>query len=208
MLDIVGVTLPGRAERYTEAPLSTLDSVVDRLVDELTSCDRDFALFGHSLGGLLAFELSRRLRDGGLPQPRVLIVAGCPAPDAPPMSPVHDLPTPDLIRWLRDLGGIDDEIAGARELLDVLLPALRADLAVYDTYRYQEGPPLPVPIRVLAGDADADCTVGRIAGWRKQSTVSCQIDILHGDHFFVHDDAERIIRLIEPDVLDSTGAAV
>lgn len=149
-LDIVGVELPGRAARFAEAPVARMDPLARDIAAQLSGLDRDYALFGHSLGGLLAFEVARRIRDAAGRPPLALFVAGCPAPDAPAQPPVHDLPRDRLLAWLEDMGGLDPEIACLPDLVDILMPALRADLAVYDTYRYQPAPPLEWPIHVLA----------------------------------------------------------
>jgi surfactin synthase thioesterase subunit len=200
-LDIVAVTLPGRAGRYPEPLLSTVEQIVDgladALADELASCDRDYLLFGHSLGGLLAFELGRRIRDNGLRWPRGLIVAGAAAPDAPMPPPVHNLPRAQLLHWLDELGGLDSEVAARPDLVDTLLPALRADLAAFDTYRFEPAAPLPWPIHVLAGESDPDGAPERIDGWHRQAGGAYDLDVLPGGHFFVYDQVVAVLNLIE-----------
>ncbi len=205
LLDIVPVQLPGRANRIAEAPVTGLPELVESLVPEVSALDRTFALFGHSMGALVAFELARRLRDLGLPGPRALYVSGYQAPDAPLQPPVYDLPRDELVRWLVEIGGIDESLAREDELLDVLLPALRADLGIVDTYRYRAGAPLPWPIRVLVGADDPSCQPADIAGWGAHSSAGCEVDVLPGDHFFVHDQAERIVALAERDLATMGG---
>jgi medium-chain acyl-[acyl-carrier-protein] hydrolase len=205
VLDIVAVQLPGRANRIAEPPLVSLAEMVDRLTTELAGLGRDYALFGHSMGALVAFELARRIRDDGLDGPRALFVSAYPAPDLPIPPPVYNLPRPELIRWLVDNGGLDIDVAQHDELMDVLLPALRADLAVADTYAYRSAPSLPWPIRVFLGAEDPSCTLADVGGWHRQSTRGCEVDVLPGDHFYLHDQAALLVELIERDLVTRGG---
>jgi medium-chain acyl-[acyl-carrier-protein] hydrolase len=205
-LDIVGVELPGRGARFTEAPVARLDPLAAGIAAELGDLDRDYALFGHSLGGLLAFEVARRIRAAGGRPPLALFVAGCPSPDAPSPPPVHDLPRDQLLGWLDEMGGLDPEIARLPDLVDILLPALRADLAVFDTYRYQPAPPLAWPIHVLAGQADPSVKQADLEAWRAHTAGACTIHALPGDHFFVHRDPAQVLRTVTGALLAAGGA--
>jgi medium-chain acyl-[acyl-carrier-protein] hydrolase len=201
MLDVVAVELPGRAARFTEPVITSVDRVVDYLVPELDRLDRDYALFGHSLGGLIAFELGRRVRELGGRGPRALFVAGCPAPDVPIPPPLYDLPRPELLAWLTSIGGIDEEVIRTPQLLDVVLPTLRADLAMMDMYAHRAGAPLPWPIFVFAGDADPVVDPRDYLGWSAHTTAECQIETMVGSHFFIDEHVPEIIRRIEFAVL-------
>ena len=196
-LDIVGVELPGRAARFAEAPVARLDPLASDLAARLSVLDHDYALFGHSLGGLLAFEVARRIRDAAGRPPLALFVAGCLAPDAPAPPPVHDLPRDELLAWLEDMGGLDPEIARLPDLVEILMPALRADLAVYDTYRYQPAPPLEWPIHVLAGLSDPTVRHADLQAWQAHTTGAFTIHALPGDHFFIHDATAQVLRIVE-----------
>lgn len=204
LLDIVPVQLPGRANRIAEAPVTDLATVVDNLERELSALDRGYALFGHSMGGLIVFELARQLRRNGRPGPRELFISGYPAPDDPLPPPVYDLPRAELVRWLVDSGGLDGALGADDELLDIVLPMLRADLGLVDTYQYRPEPPLPWPITVLVGDDDPSCTPADVAGWPAHTTAGCRVEVLPGDHFFLRDQADPMVRLIER-TLATTG---
>jgi surfactin synthase thioesterase subunit len=204
-LDIVGVELPGRAARFAEAPVARMDPLATDIAAQLSVFDRDYALFGHSLGGLLAFEVARRIRDAAGRAPLALFVAGCPAPDAPAPPPVHDLPRDRLLAWLEDMGGLDPEIARLPDLLEILMPALRADLAVFDTYQYQPAPPIPWPIHVLTGSADPSVRPADLEAWRAHTTGACTVRALPGDHFFVHCATAQVLRIVEGSLLTAGG---
>jgi surfactin synthase thioesterase subunit len=182
-----------------------MDPLARDIAAQLSVLDRDYALFGHSLGGLLAFEVARRIRDAAGRPPLALFVAGCPAPDAPAAPPVHDLPRDRLLAWLEDMGGLDPEIACLPDLVDILMPALRADLAVYDTYRHQPAPPLEWPIHVLAGSADPTVTHADLEAWQAHTTGACTIHALPGDHFFIHHATAQVLRIVEGRLLAAEG---
>ena len=196
-LDIIGVELPGRAARFAEAPVARMDPLARDIAAQLSALDRDYALFGHSLGGLLAFEVARRIRDAAGRPPLALFVAGCLAPDAPAPPPVHDLPRDRLLAWLEDMGGLDPEIASLPDLIEILLPALRADLAVYDTYRHRPAPPLEWPIHVLAGLSDPAVGHADLEAWQAHTTGAFTIHALPGDHFFIHRATAQVLRIVE-----------
>lgn len=206
VLDIVAVQLPGRANRIAETPLTDLFDVVDQLERELSTLRQEYALFGHSMGGLVVFELARRIRDRGLRPPREIFVSGYPAPDGPMLSPVYDLPRAELVRWMVDSGGLDASLAGDDELLDLVLPMLRADLGLVDTYRYRPAPPLPWPITVLVAADDPFCPPADVTGWHAHTTAGCQVTVLPGNHFFLHDQADRMVQLIEHRLGAAEGA--
>jgi surfactin synthase thioesterase subunit len=205
-LDIIGVELPGRAARFTEAPVTRMEPLATDIAAQLSVLDHDYALFGHSLGGLLAFEVARRIRDAAGRPPLALFVAGCLAPDAPAPPPVHDLPRDRLLAWLEDIGGLDPEIARLPDLVEILMPALRADLAVYDTYRHQPAPPLEWPIHVLAGRSDPTATPADLEAWRAHTTGAFTIHALPGDHFFIHRATAQVLRVVEGRLPAAEGA--
>jgi medium-chain acyl-[acyl-carrier-protein] hydrolase len=205
-LDILGVELPGRGARFAEAPVARVDPLAAGIAAAVGGLDRDYALFGHSLGGLLAFEVARRIRDAGGRPPLALFVAGCPAPDAPAPPPVHDLPRDQLLGWLEEMGGLDPEIARLPDLVDILLPALRADLAVVDTYRHRPAPPLACPVHVLAGRADSSVRPADLEAWRAHTAGPCTIHTLPGDHFFVHSAPAQVLRIVTDALLTAEGA--
>lgn len=186
--------LPGRQDRLREAPFTGIAPLVRTLAAELErSPGKPFAFFGHSLGALIAFELARELRRRSCPQPSQLFVASCAAPrfwrDRPRMS---GLPDDALVRQLRMLDGIPEEVVRDRELLHLVVPALRADVLMSDTYVHMREEPLAVPISVFGGARDRFMKRADLSAWREQTTAGFELRILDGGHFFAP-PAERLM---------------
>ncbi len=187
-LRVCPVELPGRGRRLGEPPISRLRPLVNALADGLEGAlDRPYALFGHSMGGLLAFELTRTLRERDLPLPDHLFVSGAAGPGTPRRRPVvHDATDEELRRELRFLNGTPRELLENDELMALMLPTLRADFSVLETYEYRPGPPLPVPVTVLGGTADPSVPLASLHGWRERTSATCRLRTFPGDHFFLH----------------------
>ncbi len=187
LAEIVAVRLPGRENRLSEAPLTRLLQIIPLLVELIAPfATEDYALCGHSLGGLVAFELSRALRAAGLRPPQALIVSGARAPHhAPDLPLLHPLPQREFLAEVqRRYGAIPPEIRDHPEFLDLLLPVLRADLEVYETYRYVPAATLDVPLLALGGDSDAIVTRAQVEDWRAYTTGPFETTQLSGGHFF------------------------
>lgn len=191
LVEIVGVRPPGRDNRLAEAPLVRLWDYVTSLVEHLAPyAHEEYALCGHSLGALVAFELVRVLRARGLGLPRAMIVCAARAPHHPPDRPLlHPLPKETFVAEIeRRYGAIPAEIRGNSEFLDLVLPPLRADLEMYETYRYASAPPLGVPILALGGAGDATVSPAQLRAWRAHTSAGFHAEILPGGHFFPQDD--------------------
>ncbi len=177
------VRLPGRETRFGEPVFDSMEALISALAEAIGPyLDRPFALFGHSLGAIVAFELARNLRT----LPAGLFVAGARAPQLrrdhiPPPPPSDD----ELIDELRRLDGIPVELLDHRELMQMALPALRGDTALYRNYRYTAGPPLHCSIRAYGGVDDPRLQPAALDAWREQTTESFRLEMLPGAHFFV-----------------------
>ncbi|MEV4820402.1 alpha/beta fold hydrolase [Micromonospora sp. NPDC049274] len=185
-VEVCPVELPGRQSRWRDPVYTRVRPLVEDLASALTGeLHVPYALFGHSMGSLVAFELARELRRRGAPQPRVLFAAGGLAPGLRRTSPnIHDQPDAIVVDRLRRLGGLDEEIAAEPELLEVLLPAIRADFSVCETYEYTPELPLSCPIVAFAGDRDEHVPPEQIAPWREHTSAGFALHVLPGGHFF------------------------
>lgn len=185
-IELCAVQLPGRETRLAEPPERHLDTLVERILPALGPyLEGPFAFFGHSMGALLAFELARALRRSGGPLPALLVASGHRAPHLPdPHPPAHALPEPELLDELRRLNGTPPEVLEHPELRAILLPILRADFAVCETYAYRAEPPLACPITAFGGLEDGDVTRDELAAWREQTTAGFSLRMFPGDHFF------------------------
>jgi medium-chain acyl-[acyl-carrier-protein] hydrolase len=191
--EIVAFRLPGRESRFNEPPYTDSNTLVAALVDELAPfTSQPFALCGHSLGGLLSFEVARALRRCGLSLPIALIVSGVKAAHLPRTWPdIHALPADKLLAEVdRRYGGIPKELRDDAELMSLLLPTLRADLAVYETYSHVPEPPVAIPILALGGASDPVVSLPEIHAWSNHTTSHFESAIFPGGHFFLQ---ERLV---------------
>ena len=201
-VEVCAVELPGRGSRIAEPPFVRLMPLVRALGDAIEPLlDRPFALFGHSMGGLVAFELARLLRQRGLPAPQHLFVSATPAPGTPPARPLlHSGSDADVKDRLRQLNGTPHELLDNEELMALLLPVLRADFAALETHEHREEPALGVPISVFGGAFDRTVRPSSLEGWRAQSTRSARMQLWPGDHFYVHSLAPELVAAIVDDL--------
>jgi surfactin synthase thioesterase subunit len=190
-LEICAVRLPGREPRMAEAPFDRLGPLVQTLT-EVLPFDKPFALFGHSMGALVAFELARKLRHRNMPAPLHLFVSARRAPQSTtPARKRHLLPTPQFIQALRELGGTPEAVLKDSSLMELMIPLLRADFALVETYEYKQEATLSCPITVFGGDADRDVPFQELCEWKEQTHNEFRLQIFQGDHFYLlHREAE------------------
>ena len=186
--------LPGRGPRLREKPFTGMEMLVEILTEKLRPLlNRPVAFFGHSLGALIAFETALSLRKYGL-SPEHLFVSGSIAPQLPdPAPPIHGLPDDDFLRELNELNGMPQAVLDSKELLEILLPVVRSDFTLLETYKYSTQPPLDCPITAFGGTRDPRTTQSGLEAWHAQTTGSFDLVMLQGDHFFI--DTERPILL-------------
>ncbi len=207
-IEIWPVQLPGRERRLSERPFERLDPLVEALMEALLPyLTPPYAFFGHSMGALLSFELTRALRNAGVStDPLRLCVSAHRAPQLPPTyPPVHDLPEPLLVRELRRLKGTPEEVLQHPELLQLLLPLLRADFAVCETYTYTHQAPLACPITAFGGLRDEHVPREALEAWRDQTHSSFGIHCFDGGHFFLKEQQEPLLRILARDLLADLG---
>jgi medium-chain acyl-[acyl-carrier-protein] hydrolase len=165
--------------------------------------DRPFALFGHSLGALLAFELARRLRQEESIGPVHLFASGCPAPQLTSREPpTHLLPEPEFLERLKTLNGTPQEILAHPELMQLMVPLLRADFELAETYNYVEAPPLTCSISVYGGLQDAEVDRVKLEAWQQQTSARFTLRLLPGGHFFLHDVEPVFLNTLTRDLLE------
>jgi medium-chain acyl-[acyl-carrier-protein] hydrolase len=201
-IEVTAIELPGRETRFRETPETDLSNVVTELVGALYPCqlDRPFAFFGHSLGAILAFELTRALLSKYGIQPSRLIVSARLAPQVKdPRPAIHLLPEPAFIETLRALGGTREEMLNDPEMAP-LLNVIRADFALNERYSYAPGLPLQVPILVLGGTEDPKVTEADLAEWKEQAGGPFSLRMLAGGHFFIHSQLQLLTRMILHDL--------
>ena len=187
-IEICPIELPGRGSKIKLAPLNRLEPIVKALALQIQSyLDKPFAFFGHSMGGILIFELTRLLHKKYGISPVNLFISACCAPQIPNSEPpIHALPESDFIAELRNYNCTPNAVLENQELMQLFLPILRADFAVVETYTYHPAPPLECPIFVFGGLQDNKVTIEELEAWRKQTNNYFLLNMLPGDHFFIN----------------------
>ena len=200
-VEICSVQLPGREERLGECAFTNLAHMVKTLGVVLSSyMDRPFAFYGHSMGSLIAFELARELRRQNRPGPVHLFVSGRCAPHVPDPDPqLHQLADAEFIEGIRGYNGTPEEVFQNKQLMDLLLPLLRADFEVCESYNCRDEAPLACGISAYAGKHEYARDL--IPDWAAQTTGQFETMILPGDHFFLNTERARFVDAISSRLL-------
>jgi medium-chain acyl-[acyl-carrier-protein] hydrolase len=200
---------PGRETRMREPPVADMATIVDELAREIKPwLDLPYAFFGHSMGALVAFELARRLRDEAGAELTHLFLSGRRAPQlAVTERTIYNLPEPEFIEEVARLNGTPREVLEHPELMEIVLGLLRADFAVCQTYRYAPAPPLRCRITALGGLQDDWADRESLAAWRAQTTASFTLRMLPGDHFYLNQSSEQLLRILEHELVKSMEAS-
>lgn len=195
---IAPVQLPGREERFTEPCFERMSELVAAAADALqTVVPPPFVLFGHSMGGTVAYELAAELMRRGAPTPAHLFVSATPAPHlSATIPPIHDLPGDRFLEEVRRYHRLPDEVVNSPELLELILPRLRADFAVTGTYAWAKRAPLPIPITALSGSDDAIVAPAMIAAWRDHTVARFRHATFPGGHFFLDQHAPSVVSML------------
>ncbi len=201
-IEVFAVELPGRASRFREAPCeSVAEAVAGAGPALLPLLDRPFALFGHSLGALVAFELARWLRREGGPQPRRLFASARRAPHLPDdKEPMTGLPEEEFLARLRELNGTPEEALQHPELMKMLLPTLRADFEMVESYQVAPEAPLAFPLSAWGGLADPEISRAHLEAWRVYSSSPFSLRMFPGDHFYINHRREALLQAIAQDL--------
>jgi surfactin synthase thioesterase subunit len=192
------VDLPGRGSRFSEPLMAARAPLVEKLAGELArTLQQPYALFGHSLGGMLSFELAHALMRRGCAAPRALCIAAAPAPCSQGLRRPPETWSSDeaLISSLRKLGGTPPELFEHAELLELFLPIVRADFQLCDDVPETAFGPLPCPIHVYAGRRD-DVSMPALHAWRDVTLRGSTLNVFEGDHFFVRSHARELCALL------------
>ncbi len=197
-VDLVALRPPGRESRFAEPPLSSVEELATAVATELAKCgDRPFALFGHSLGAMVAFETARRLQDSGGPMPVHLVVSGRRAPHLPSRHPqVHALSSAEFQAELKRFEGTPKELLDNAELMELMDPVLRADFKAAEVYVHRPGPPLSCSITALGGLSDPWVEPGELEGWAEHTSSACNVRLFPGRHFFIHSATAAVLDVI------------
>ncbi len=193
------VQAPGREGRFTEKPFTRVADLVPAAVDGLAPLlTVPFVFFGHSLGALVSFEIALELRRRGLPMPLHLFVSGHRAPHLPnPNPPLRHLPDTQFVDELcRRYNGIPQAVLDNPELLELMLPCLRADFNTFETYEFTDAVPIACGISAFGGRQDPRVSEAELAGWRDRTAGDFTLTMFDGNHFYLQEHRDALLAMI------------
>lgn len=199
--ELVAVQYPGRQDRLGEEPIGEMAEMADRLAEALRPLlECPMVLFGHSMGTGLSYEVAGRLERSDDFVMEHVFVSARPAPHRIDGEHRHRLTDEELVAAMRRLGGPDAEVYDHRALLPLILPPLRADLALLDRYRPERLTPLRAPLTVFGGEDDDTCPVGELPAWADATTASLRIRLFPGGHHYLRDCEEDVVRAVSAEL--------
>ena len=198
-IDICPIQLPGRGALILERPLCTIAEIIGFIMDQITFDENiPFFFMGHSMGSLIAYELCHHLRENGLFMPKGLIASAFNAPRHKKEAPLlHRSSDSELIESLMKYNGTPVEILDNMELMEFILPTIRADFAAVETYEYTFRQKLDIPILVLAGAQDPYTSDQKLRGWHDETNGKVSVRYFDGDHFFINSNRMEIVRYLQ-----------
>jgi medium-chain acyl-[acyl-carrier-protein] hydrolase len=196
-VEIVCVQLPGRGSRFRETPFKNIGPLLAELsVHVPNPMEVPCAFFGHSIGALLAYELAGSLLKRVKPIPSVLFVSGMSAPQLGQKGiATMRMPDREFIEYVKRMNGIPEEVLGNEDLLEVLLPSMRADFELTESYEYS-GTQLECPLVVFSGSDDLEAPPGTVERWAEITTGEFHRHTMPGDHFFLNSAKESLLALV------------
>jgi len=196
-LQLHPLELPGRGMRMGEPLQTDISRLSAQLAREIRShAAQPYALFGHSLGGLLAYELAHALREQGLPQPLCLFASATAGPALRDVSEyVLAKSDAELIDKLRTLQGTPEEALADQDLMALMLPILRADFLLCGSFKYRQREPLALPIHVFGGKQDS-VRVEQLLDWQQETSTGFSLDMFEGHHFFLQPQEASLLRCL------------
>lgn len=192
---LLGVQYPGRQDRLDEPLATDIATLADDVATELArhADGPPLALFGHSMGAVVAFEVARRLGPGAVGH---VFVSAARPPAEPRVFSDHLDDDASMVAYLRKLGGAGVDLYDDPDLRSLILPAVRGDLAMLARYRYRPGPPLRCPITAIVGETDPTCTAALAEGWSTYTATGFASHTMAGGHFYLETEPRSVVALV------------
>jgi surfactin synthase thioesterase subunit len=204
-LPVTAIQYPGRHDHRREPLITTIAGLADGVYRALDPARRGpMAFLGHSMGAVVAFEVAQRMEHELGEGPVVLFASGRRAPSRPRPSTVHLLDDDGLVAEIAAAGGTDPRLLDEPELLEMILPVVRADCRAIETYEYVPGPPLRCPIIALSGDDDRSVRVDEAQAWADHTAGRFELRLFPGGHFFLNAHLAEIVAVVGEHVLTAT----
>jgi medium-chain acyl-[acyl-carrier-protein] hydrolase len=196
---VLSIQFPGRETRICESPISDVRVLADAIAKLLIASNQEpYVLLGFSMGGIVAFEVARRVRRMSGKSPKLFVATACPPPQlAWRQRKLLNLSKVELISELKTMGGTPPEVFENRELLDACVELLRNDLEALEKYCYEEENPLDCPILAIGGLNDEHISPEDLRGWSAQTSGEFACRMIKGGHFSLFDSVPMTIRLLE-----------
>ena len=206
-IELHALSLPGRGSRLHEPLMTSVDALMPELLRALPDfLDKPFVFFGHSMGAIIAFELTRRLQQEGYPLPLRLFVSAHKAPHtAHGDAPMHLLSDTELVALLRRLGLVPEAALESPELIDLILPPLKADYQLSETYRWSADAPLSVPITAMGGRLDTLAAESDLQRW-SECAEGFDLQMFDGDHFYTQSQQDEVLHALTTAVENDIAA--
>ncbi|MET9499914.1 alpha/beta fold hydrolase [Streptomyces sp. NPDC006552] len=196
-VDVLAVQYPGRQDRRGEPNIDSIPGLADQIFEAIRHLDdQPLALFGHSMGAVLAYEIALRMQDAGLPGPVRLFASGRRAPSHDREERLHLATDTELLAEVRRLGGSPAALLADPDVREMIMPAIRSDYHAVEKYRWAPGRKLSCPVTVLTGDSDPRVSVEEAAAWEEHTTGLTELQVFPGGHFFLADQSTRVTGLL------------
>lgn len=196
-LKIIPLEIPGRGARSGEGLLTNIEHLADDVFAQIKNeLHKPYAIYGHSMGGILAYLVVRRIANANLPQPLHLFVTGCPGPSIKYRGLIdHTLPKDEFLDKIGEMGGSPDSVLNNPALMEFFEPILRADFGAVANYKHVPAEPLSIPISAVIG-TNEKASYAEAMEWQKETTGPVDVKLLPGNHFFIFDHPNYIMQLI------------
>lgn len=206
-VEVCPVQLPGRGNRIRETPFTQMTPLVESLAEGLSPyLEGPFAFFGHSLGAIVSFELALKLQRETGKLPIHLFVSGRRAPHIPRQHPItYNLPDNEFVEELKRLNGTPKEVLEHSELMQLMLPVLKADFEISETYKHSGGPLRGCPITAFGGKQDEEAPPHYLEAWHEHTTGPFKQRMLPGDHFFLHASEQLLLAALNQELCSMTA---
>lgn len=197
-VQIYPLELPGRGRRYKESLINSVQSMVPDLIKSMEAYEISvpYAIFGHSMGSLLALEVTHELVKQGYPLPVSLFLSGRDSPDSKEKRVYHNLPEQELLQEVIKMGGTPPELCENSELIELFLPIIRNDFKLVEIYHCQRDTPLDCPFFILNGKQDSFIDLLEIEGWSRFTSKPYTVKWFEGEHFYLHDHTKELCQYI------------
>lgn len=208
-IEVLAMQYPGRQDRGGEPHVRSIPDMADQIYEELRPrLPETFAFFGHSMGAIIAFEVACRIAREEGRGPVHLFASGRRAPSRHRHEDLHRAGIPALLAEMRSLGGTDQRILNDNDLLNLMLPMVRADYAAIETYRFDPGPPLSCGITAMIGDRDPRVSLDEAAAWADHTTGRFDLRVYPGGHFYLNECRAGVLDVISSALFSAVADAV